>query len=158
MKKLLLFVPAVAALALASCGNKNSNQAAEEAATDSVAQPSYTLLDKEQVDLASFPQDADGYYVIFNGKDFTGWRGYGKDTVPARWTVEDGAIKFNGAGGGEAQTGDGGDIIFAKKLGNFELEVSQPCYTCGLLQSFNSVSYVLVSLMTQIKLKGGNFN
>ena len=123
MKKLLLFVPAVAALALASCGNKNSNQAAEEAATDSVAQPSYTLLDKEQVDLASFPQDADGYYVIFNGKDFTGWRGYGKDTVPARWTVEDGAIKFNGAGGGEAQTGDGGDIIFAKKLGNFELEV-----------------------------------
>lgn len=123
MKKLLLFVPAVAALALASCGNKNSNKAAEEAATDSVAQPSYTLLDKEQVDLASFPQDADGYYVIFNGKDFTGWRGYGKDTVPARWTVEDGAIKFNGAGGGEAQTGDGGDIIFAKKLGNFELEV-----------------------------------
>lgn len=124
MKKLLFFVPAVAAMAMASCGNKNANANAEATETDSVAeQPAYTLLDKEQVDLSQFPQDAEGYYVIFNGKDFTGWRGYGKDTVPGRWTVDEGAIKFNGAGGGEAQTGDGGDLIFAKKLGNFEMEV-----------------------------------
>lgn len=124
MKKLLFFVPAVAAMAMASCGNKNANANAEATETDSVAeQPAYTLLDKEQVDLSQFPQDAEGYYVIFNGKDFTGWRGYGKDTVPGRWTVDEGAIKFNGAGGGEAQTGDGGDLIFAKKLDNFEMEV-----------------------------------
>jgi len=123
MKKLLLFAPVAAMIAMASCGNKNANNAAAEEETDSVAAPQYTLIDKEQVDLASFPQDADGYYTIFNGKDFTGWRGYGKDTVPGRWTVEDGALKFNGAGGGEAQNADGGDIIFCKKLKNFELEV-----------------------------------
>ena len=57
----------------------------------------------------------------FNGKDFTGWRGYGKDAVPAKWVIEDGAIKFNGTGGGEAQEADGGDLIFAHKFKNFEL-------------------------------------
>ena len=60
--------------------------------------------------------------MIFNGKDFTGWRGYMKDHVPTLWTIEDGAIKFNGKGGGEAQQGDGGDIIFAKMFKNFELQ------------------------------------
>ena len=32
-------------------------------------------------------------------------------------------IKFNGSGGGEAQDGDGGDLIFAHKFKNFELEL-----------------------------------
>jgi len=66
--------------------------------------------------------DEEGYYVIFNGKDFTGWRGYGKDHTPSRWTVEDGCIKFNGKGGGEAQQGDGGDLIFEKRFKNFEVK------------------------------------
>ena len=37
--------------------------------------------------------------------------------------LEDGCIKFNGSGGGEAQDGDGGDLIFAHKFRNFELEL-----------------------------------
>ena len=41
-----------------------------------------------------FPQDKDGYYVIFDGKTFNGWRGYGKDHVPSKWTIDNGAIKF----------------------------------------------------------------
>jgi hypothetical protein len=68
--------------------------------------------------------DADGYYVIFNGNEkMQGWRGYGKDYIPARWSVEDGAIKFAGSGGGEAQTGEGGDLIFAHKFKNFMFEM-----------------------------------
>ena len=69
------------------------------------------------------PVDADGYITIFDGKTFNGWRGYGKDRVPSKWTIEDGCIKFNGSGGGEAQDGDGGDLIFAHKFKNFELEM-----------------------------------
>ena len=33
-----------------------------------------------------------------------------------KWTIEDGCIKFNGSGGGEAQDGDGGDLIFAHQV------------------------------------------
>ncbi|MBQ5727180.1 MAG: DUF1080 domain-containing protein [Alistipes sp.] len=59
--------------------------------------------------------------VLFDGTSTEGWRGYGKDHMPARWVVEDGCLKFNGSGGGEAQTGEGGDIIFDQKFKNFEL-------------------------------------
>ncbi|MDR3266623.1 MAG: DUF1080 domain-containing protein [Tannerella sp.] len=89
-------------------------------AKDSV--PEYTIIDKTQVDLASFPQDKDGYYTLFDGKTFYGWRGYLRDDVPGRWVIEDGAIKFGGSGGGEAQEKDGGDLIFAHKFKNFELK------------------------------------
>ena len=62
--------------------------------------------------------------VLFDGTSLDGWRGYGKDHVPSRWTIEDGCLKFSGSGGGEAQTGEGGDIIFAaQKFKNFELEL-----------------------------------
>ena len=57
--------------------------------------------------------------VLFDGTSLEGWRGYGKDHVPARWVIEDGCLKFNGSGGGEAQTGEGGDIIFDEKFKNF---------------------------------------
>lgn len=114
-------------LALASCGgNAGKAKTAETDAATTKAEnavPEYTVVNNPTVNLANFPKDKDGYYVIFDGKTFNGWRGYGKDKVPARWTIDDGAIKFNGAGGGEAQTGDGGDLIFAYKFKNFELEL-----------------------------------
>jgi hypothetical protein len=64
----------------------------------------------------------DGWITVFDGKSFDGWRGYNKTDVPSRWVIEDGAIKLNGSGGGEAQEGDGGDLIYAQKLKNFEFE------------------------------------
>lgn len=67
--------------------------------------------------------DKDGAVVLFDGKTFNGWRGYNRTDVPGKWTIEDGCIKFNGSGGGEAQTKDGGDLIFDKKFKNFELEI-----------------------------------
>jgi hypothetical protein len=82
----------------------------------------YVIINKPLIsnfDLA--PKDADGYVTIFDGKTFNGWRGYEKDTVPGLWVIEDGAIKFSGSDGGEAQTSDGGDLIFAYKFKNFEL-------------------------------------
>ena len=73
---------------------------------------------------AEAPAEEDNTIVLFDGTSLEGWRGYGKDHVPARWTIEDGCLKFNGSGGGEAQTGEGGDIIFAaQKFKNFELEL-----------------------------------
>ncbi len=106
---------AAAGMTLASCACNNEKKA-------ETAVPEYTVVENAQVDLSTLEKDADGYYVIFNGKDFTGWRAYGKDYIPSRWSVEDGCIKFAGSGGGEAQTGEGGDIIFAHKFKNFVFE------------------------------------
>ena len=119
MKKILLYVACAAAvLCLASCKNKKAAPAAEETS----AVPAYEVVEKPQVDLAGFPVDDEGYIVIFDGTSLNGWRGYGKDNVPARWTIEDGCLKFSGTGAGESQSGDGGDIIFAKKFKNFEMK------------------------------------
>ena len=86
--------------------------------------PEYTILDKTQFDLSKFAMDKDGYYILFDGKTMNGWRGYNRDDVPARWVIDDdGTMKINGAGGGEAQESDGGDLIFGHKFKNFELSV-----------------------------------
>ena len=125
MKK--VFYPLACCLiggALASCGggNKNAQAAADE--TPATAAVSYSKsLKAPETDTLNLPIDKDGYIVIFDGKTFNGWRGYGKDKVPGKWVIEDGCIKFNGTGGGEAQAADGGDLIFAHKFKNFELQL-----------------------------------
>jgi len=110
------------ASAFMACGGGAKKEGQTEEKKDVVLAYS-TVLKGADTDSITCPIDKDGYITIFNGKDFTGWRGYGKDKVPGKWTIEDGAIKFNGSGGGEAQDGDGGDIIFAHKFKNFELEL-----------------------------------
>lgn len=108
------------------CGGGIKKAENSEVKTDSESTenttPEYRVLNKMQVDLAEFKTDKDGYTILFDGKEMNGWRGYGKDYIPKRWTVDNGAIKFNGSGGGEAQEGDGGDLIFAYRFKNFELD------------------------------------
>ncbi len=106
MKKIGYWMSAVATMALmASCGgNASKKAAADSTATKSV--------------------EEEGWVTIFDGQTFNGWRGYNKDTVPGAWTIEDGALKINGSGAGEAGAHNGGDLIYAaEKLGNFELEL-----------------------------------
>lgn len=131
MKKLsVVFVGAL--LMLTACGNKtnkcecncscpgctcNQQKPADKAKLD------YKIADKKNIDISKFPVDKDGYIVLFDGKTLNGWRGYGMDNPPKSWTVEDGAIKLKGSGTGEAQVEGGGDLIFAHKFQNFELEL-----------------------------------
>jgi hypothetical protein len=52
---------------------------------------------------------------LFNGKDLTGWRAYGKPAPPGSgWKVEDGILK-------KIQGVRGGDIITDQKFDDFEL-------------------------------------
>ena len=85
--------------------------------------PEYTILSKTQYSLSKFAMDKDGFYILFDGNTFNGWRGYNRDDVPKRWVIDDGAIKIIGGGGGEAQEADGGDLIFGHKFKNFELSI-----------------------------------
>ncbi len=103
------------ALSMVSCGNNNNKKKAEGGA------PEFTVIEKAPlIALTDLAKDEDGAYIIFNGNDLAGWRTYGKDAPTSRWSVEDGCIKFAGAGGGEAQTGEGGDLIFTIPFKNFE--------------------------------------
>ena len=122
MRKVIYAITIMAAMTFAACGGGGTQKGQEAESTDAATTtPQYKIVENTQIDLSQFETDSEGYIVVFNGKDFTGWRGYGKDHVPGKWTIEDGAIKFNGDGGGEAQDGEGGDIIFAHKFKNFEL-------------------------------------
>lgn len=66
----------------------------------------------------------DGWELLFNGKNFDGWRQYNGEAMPPNWTLEEGAMKvFLGEGKIEGR-GAGGDIIFSdRKFKNFELSI-----------------------------------
>ena len=65
-----------------------------------------------------------GWELLFNGKDFDGWRKCNGTSMPDNWSIEDEAMKvFLGEGMKEGQ-GAGGDILYApKKFKNFELSI-----------------------------------
>ncbi|MEN9919385.1 MAG: hypothetical protein RL662_1821 [Bacteroidota bacterium] len=132
MRKIVLGLScSIVATAFMACGGGNGSIKSGDnktntdtvAMTDTKKAPEYTLLEKPLVDLSKFKKDKDGYIVIFDGKTLDGWRGYGKDAMPARWVLDKGTLMFKGSGGGEAQDNTGGDIIFAHKFKNFELEI-----------------------------------
>ena len=114
----------VLAAAFTACAKQKKAEAEAEpaqAANVDVA-VSTTPMGAEDKTL-SLPVDKDGYIVLFDGKSMDGWRGYGKTNVPPRWIIEDGCIKINGSGTGEGQSAEGGDLIFAHKFKNFEVEL-----------------------------------
>jgi len=66
----------------------------------------------------------EGWELIFNGEDFTGWRQYNGTAMPENWEIEDGAMKVLPANPSRLGQGAGGDIIFAGKMyTDFELSI-----------------------------------
>lgn len=69
-------------------------------------------------------EQKEGWTLLFNGKDFDGWRQCNGDAMPANWTIEDDAMKVLIGEGKEPGHGAGGDILYApKKFKNFELSI-----------------------------------
>nr|MCU0362167.1 DUF1080 domain-containing protein [Bacteroidales bacterium] len=100
--RLFLSLAIVAGMATA-CGSKGG------AAKEGAAQEQVTTAD-------------DGFVSIFDGTTTNGWRGYNKPAFPAEgWEIVDGTLHCKESGTGEA--GLGGDIIYDKKLSNFELSL-----------------------------------
>lgn len=126
MKKSVLLASAALMMCyFTSCGGgKKTEEAVATAESTEAAVPEYKIVtDLPTADLTAFPKDKDGRYIVFDGKTFNGWRGYNRTDVPGAWTIEDGCIKINGSGAGEAGASNGGDIILMSKVKNFELEM-----------------------------------
>lgn len=59
-----------------------------------------------------------GFKLLFNGTDFSGWRGVHSDRMPEkRWSVKDGVINVSTSDGSET----GNDIVTTEEYGAFEL-------------------------------------
>jgi hypothetical protein len=113
MKQIMnLLALALAAALLFSCGQPAQQK--QKATTKKMEEVKPNTLTQAEID--------DGWVLLFDGKSTDQWRGYGKETFPEQgWTVEDGTLKVQGSGKGEA--GGGGDIITKNKYRNFEFSV-----------------------------------
>ncbi|MCF8359073.1 MAG: DUF1080 domain-containing protein [Prolixibacteraceae bacterium] len=68
-------------------------------------------------------EKAEGWQLLFDGETTDGWRGYGKETFPAGWIIDDNALMCKGSGRGEAGAVEGGDILYDEKFSNFHLKM-----------------------------------
>lgn len=78
----------------------------------------------QKVNKLSSKEKSDGWELLFNGKNFKGWRQCNGNAMPANWKIEDNSMKvFTGEGKKDGQSA-GGDILYSpKKFKNFELSI-----------------------------------
>lgn len=113
MKKLSIIFLSVSFIFLIACqGGQQKSQNQETAKSAEVGPNQLTEEEK-----------ADGWILLFDGETSTGWRGVNKQNFPAAWMIEDGALKCQGSGRGEAGAADGGDILYDKEFSNFRLKL-----------------------------------
>ena len=75
---------------------------------------------KELANTLSDAEKADGWKLLWNGKNSKGWRGAKLDHFPKQgWTIEDGVLTVLESGGGESTAG--GDIVTVDRYSAFEL-------------------------------------
>lgn len=65
-----------------------------------------------------------GWVLLFNGKDFSGWRKCNGKEMPKNWVIEDNSMKVFTMEGKKPGQGSDGDILYGeKKFKNFELSI-----------------------------------
>lgn len=106
MIKFLLLLPA---MIIISCNTvKDNNPLSLYAGLDRSA-PANMLTKKEK---------KDGWQLLFDGQNTTGWHGYNMNVFPDCWTIEDGSFTMTTEGMAESQ-----DIITDKVYKNFAFSV-----------------------------------
>src|SRR5690606_12734806 len=91
MKRSFVYVMIAAiGVSVSSCASKNTAGGSDSAV------PAYELLDLPKVKLKDFRKNSDGAYVLFDGSSLEGWRGYNKEHVPSKWSIDNGTLKFSG--------------------------------------------------------------
>lgn len=78
----------------------------------------------QKVNKLSKKEKKAGWVLLFNGKNFDGWRQCNGTAMPANWQIEEDAMKVLIGEGKKPGQGANGDILFAdKKFKNFELSI-----------------------------------
>jgi hypothetical protein len=78
----------------------------------------------QKVNKLSKKEKKEGWTLLFNGKDFTGWRQCNGTEMPKNWMIEDNTMKIFTAPEKKPGQGANGDIVYAaKKFKNFELSI-----------------------------------
>lgn len=78
----------------------------------------------QSVNGLSKKEKKEGWILLFNGKDFNGWRQCNGTAMPANWKIEEDAMKVMIGEGKQPGQGANGDILFGnKKFKNFELSI-----------------------------------
>jgi len=92
--------------------------------SNAVPKKKEAMKEKSAMNALTNEEKAQGWLLMFDGKTNEGWRGYNKPGFPAGWIIENGTLKCQDSGRGEAGATNGGDIIFAKqKFSNFHLKL-----------------------------------
>jgi len=78
----------------------------------------------QKVNQISKEEKKEGWVLLFNGKNFDGWRQCNGTAMPANWVIEDDAMKVIIGEGKNPGQGANGDILYpGKKFKNFELSI-----------------------------------
>jgi len=78
----------------------------------------------QQVNTLTPAEKKAGWILLFNGKNFDGWRQCNGTAMPANWVIDDNAMKVFTAEGKKPGSGAGGDIVYGvRKFRNFEFSI-----------------------------------
>jgi hypothetical protein len=78
----------------------------------------------QTVNELSKKEKKEGWVLLFNGKNFDGWRQCNGTAMPVNWVIDDNAMKVFTGEGKQPGQGSDGDILFqGKKYKNFELTI-----------------------------------
>jgi len=105
MKYILPFIIAVAVLFACNSSDNASADTGEDSKTDTAE------------------NKIEDWVSLYNGKDFTGWHSYGKDSVGSAWKTEDSAIHLKPLQRNSWQSANGGDLVTDEEYGNFDLKL-----------------------------------
>jgi hypothetical protein len=83
-----------------------------------------TVRADEEINALTDKEKADGWQLLFNGKDFTGWHNFKMDTVRPGWVVKDGLLVC-------ADPHNAGDIVTAGNYDWFDLEIDYNITVAG---------------------------
>jgi len=80
--------------------------------------------EKSAMNALTKEEKANGWMLLFDGKTSEGWRGNNKTDFPSGWVIENGTLKCQASGRGEAGAANGGDILYAKqKFSDFDFKI-----------------------------------